>query len=559
MTAPPDTTIDRPDSIDLSSQSDALPQIRRDFTTFQNLVARAETYRRRRRYSAAAAYAQMAATHAFWKHPGQFASPTLERLLLSIGRDAVSDGSSTRTEVGRRGSPQRVLHVLTRAGGVGGHTRMVWRWMEQDQRRSHSVVLTRQGALPVPPLLHEAVRSRNGQVHVLNRRPGNVISWAKSLRKIAMSADVVVLHLFADDVIPMLAFADGRNRPPVLLLDHADHAFWMGIGISDLVIALRHSGMRLAQERRYVDGDRSVLLPIVVPPVERTMTKFQAKSRLGLDKDAVVLLSIARGAKYATKDGCSFPDMLLPVLERHDRAVLLVVGPQHTEEWERAAQRVQGRIRAFGEREDTAVFYQAADIYIDSFPVVSITSLLEAGSYGLPLVTRSPLSGDPSILGADAPGLMRDMIQTRDAAEHDSTLSRLVEDQDLRNYLGRATERQITSMHSGAAWQRTLEDVYVRAAHVPRVAIQEDATDEWHAEEVDTMWSYFFRNELSLDDILQQHMKNLPIDMRIKESARLMADTRSLRPNLLLPEWTTAQVRSSYRAITSLRNSRHGN
>jgi hypothetical protein len=297
------------------------------------------------------------------------------------------------------------------------------------------------------------------------------------------------------------------------------------------------------------------LLPIVVPPVQRTATKFQAKGRLGLDPDSVVLLSIARGAKYKTKDGCSFPDMLLPVLGRHDRAILLVVGPEHSEEWERASERVQGRIRAFGEREDTALFYQAADIYVDSFPVVSITSLLEAGSYGLPLVTRSPLAGDPSILGADAPGLMRDLIQTSSATDHVDALSRLIEDEGLRNGLGRATERQITSMHSGTAWQQTLEGIYARAADVPPVTLQDDAMDEMFTEELDIAWSYFFRNEMSVDDVLRYHMKNLPVDMRLKESARLLTNTRSFRPNLLLPEWATAQARSGYRAIASLRGS----
>jgi hypothetical protein len=246
--------------------------------------------------------------------------------------------------------------------------------------------------------------------------------------------------------------------------------------------------------------------------------------------------------------------MLAPVLERHRRAVLLAVGPEHTAEWERASQRVHGRIRAFGEREDTAIFYQAADIYVDSYPVVSITSLLEAGSYGLPLVTRSPLAGDPSILGADAPGLTDHLIQTRNIDEYHSALSRLIENEGLRNDLGLATSERVTALHSGTAWRDALEGIYAYAAELPPVMMDE-VVDNIQIEELDIMWSYFFRNDLSVDDILQYHMKNLPLDIRLKESMRLLVSTRKVRPNLLLPEWATANLKGGYRAVASLRGS----
>jgi hypothetical protein len=100
-----------------------------------------------------------------------------------------------------------------------------------------------------------------------------------------------------------------------------------------------------------------------------------------------------------------------------------------------------------------------------------------------------------------------------------------------------------------------LEGIYARAADVPPVTLQDDAMDEMFTEELDIAWSYFFRNEMSVDDVLRYHMKNLPVDMRLKESARLLTNTRSFRPNLLLPEWATAQARSGYRAIASLRGS----
>ena len=42
-------------------------------------------------------------------------------------------------------------HVFSSTLSVGGHTRMVWRWMKLDAGRTHSVAVTRQGGGPVPP------------------------------------------------------------------------------------------------------------------------------------------------------------------------------------------------------------------------------------------------------------------------------------------------------------------------------------------------------------------------------------------------------------------------
>ena len=50
----------------------------------------------------------------------------------------------------------------------------------------------------------------------------------------------------------MLAFADESGLPPVLFLNHADHLFWLGTSVADLVLNLRDAATDISIARRGV-------------------------------------------------------------------------------------------------------------------------------------------------------------------------------------------------------------------------------------------------------------------------------------------------------------------
>jgi glycosyltransferase involved in cell wall biosynthesis len=491
---------------------------------------------RRRRADAAAVYAEIAANYAMSHHPGLFASPELERLLLAIGRSLPSPPQGRAGSARADGAPRAVLHVLTRAFDIGGDARTVWRWIGLDDGRAHSVVLTRQGAVPVPAPLREAVAASGGQVHVLNERRGGLLAWASVLRDLAARADLVALHVHPYDVIPTLAFADKACTPPVVFVDHADHAFWVGTGTSDIVAALRASGRYLARERRGVAPERSALLPIPLSPPPDAPSRAEARAQLGLAEDALVLLSIARPHKYTPIDDESFIEAVSPILERHPSAVLLVIGPDHAGPWAEAAARTGGRVRALGLREDTAPFYRAADLYLDSYPVVSITSLLEAGGHGLPLVSRPPPLAAPGVLGADTPGLGH-LVRARGAAGLRAAVGHLLADPEYRAWLGEATRRDIAAAHTGDAWRRSLHALYRQALAAPPVAMVPDQADRRQVDDLDLLLPEVFRGEPDLDTIRQFYLRLLPADLRLLAWLSRLRSRRPLPAGLLLPEW----------------------
>jgi hypothetical protein len=434
--------------------------IERHFEEFERIAGLARKSLLAGELGTSAAYVQVVAYYA-WFHPtGLFASPELEEILSQIGKSlpAVHPELSPNSQA----PAKKILHVLTEVHSLGGHTRLTWRWIRGDANRNHSVALTRQGATEVPEPLRTATEESGGKILYLDRNSGGLLARAQELRRLAADADQVVLHIHPYDVIPSLAFADRSQRPPLAFLNHNDHVFWIGGSTADQIAEIRDSGRRLSQDRRGIPESRSTLLPIPLEENAAPIGRSAARQKLGLPEDAVIILTVAAAYKYNAPAGAHFTDALLPVIQKYPNVMLLAIGPAERDEWASAANQASGRIKVLGRRADAEVFYQAADIYLDSFPFSSLTSFLEAGSYGIPLVSYRAHSAEAEILCGDDPALSGLMKQPRTMGEFQSEVCQLVEDGKSRTALGKSTREAILDCHMNGGWSRFVEALYSR-------------------------------------------------------------------------------------------------
>src|SRR5690606_19326951 len=212
------------------------------FTRFQALLGLAESRCAAGDVAAAAALAQVAARSVFPDHAGLFASPRLERLLVELGR-RIAGLAPAAPPRPRPDGRRDVLHVLTYARPVGGDSRFVWRWMVEDRESRHSVAITTQShyrdTFEVPPYLWEAAEASGGRLHELRAPASEPIAQALELRALCQGRDVVALHLWPDDVVPVLALADGCSGDRTLFLHHSDHTFWIGASVSHAIVHMR--------------------------------------------------------------------------------------------------------------------------------------------------------------------------------------------------------------------------------------------------------------------------------------------------------------------------------
>jgi hypothetical protein len=533
----------------------ALAGLQGNHRELQALTATARRHLGHGRLDAAAAYAQIAGQFAWTNHTGRFAAPELEQLLAELGRHCAA---AQRTAVATE-QPREVLHVVTQAYQTGGSTREIACWLEQDSGRHHRVCITRQGFAAPPGFLAQRLRDPSDLIR-LDAVRGGLMARAAALRALAADADVVVLHVHPYDVVPVIAFAEQDGSPPVVTVNHADHVFWLGTTASDVVVHMRESGRELATDRRGIEPDRSMVMARPLMPADRGHSRAEAKRQLGLDPGAVVLATAADASKYRPVGGDRFLDLVVPVLERHPEAILLAAGPSDEGPWAEASRRTRGRIRALGRLPDVTPLHEAADVYLDSFPFSSLTSLLEAGSFGTPALTYRGHPAGCGVLGAEIPGVDEHLLCPADPQAFDAALTRAIVDAPWRRELGARTERAIRATHTGDGWRAAIAEVYAAAARRsgrPAPGPARDGTGTLDALVGDVMvQTGYSTGPLGA---LGANLGLLPLRQRAAAVARLTRTGRAPAPRELIAEWRRpglAQRRRRVQAIAAAAGSR---
>lgn len=527
---------------------------------FDQLVSEAERLIAEGSYPRATAALQVAANHAVLWHSGQFSNDRIEQAIRLIGAAAVPNDTPPQA-LRPSSQPQKILHIATELYGIGGHARMLAHWIKSDVQNVHSLALTRQHQ-PIPSDVETAVAGAKGSISQINTHPGGLLQWAQILQQPITEADLIVLHIHNMDVIPLIALAGLKKRSPSLLVNHGDHQFWLGSTIVDLVVSTRRSGLQLCLDRRGVAFERNAMIPLCLYPKPRQQSRSKAKQILQIPAASVVILTIARSVKFRDIGGPHFIEAMLPLLQANPLLHMVIVGPQDQANWQNSIDHVANQVHVVAETTDTQTYLDAADIYLDSFPFVSITSLLEAGLHGLPLVTRSAFGPDCAVMAADSPGLDGVMIQTHSLPELRAEISRLVQDAPWRENLGSATQARIMSQNLGVAWREQLDDLYKTARALGQnpgiLAPQHGESDldrfipfVFDDRARETTGSYFVRIAWATELVL----KAAPLTWRI---AKLLQITRAgeLRGHpfrALLSEWIGVRLKQWYRQYSRRR------
>jgi len=426
-----------------------------DRLLFDDLVCRATASGEDERFEEVLAWCSLAAGFAATVGSfGALSSRELEDQLLRVARRLPAPPR-------RRGrTPRRWLHVLTEAYATFGHTNLCRRWIQLDRSVEHDVVLLEQRQ-PVPENLVAAVRASGGHCRILD--PGTSrLERAVQLRHYAWEhADVVVLHTHPADPIAVAAFGI-PGGPPVVVLNHAGHLFWIGAAVADLVLDIRMSDH--VSTRRIRGITRATILPILLPdsrssqagapdPSER---RSHLRRELAIPEHAVVLLTVGSPYKYQPMAGLDFVATAEEIIRRCDDVHIIAIGPTDDGAWLRAREASRGRICALGYRDDSAAFNTVADIYLDAFPLGSSTALLEAAESGLPCVL--PPSGAPPLFRNDdyIPDKYRLPRRGRD---YIGTVQWLVHDAPARETLGLGLQAAVRARHCEEGWRSQLERV----------------------------------------------------------------------------------------------------
>jgi hypothetical protein len=264
-----------------------------------------------------------------------------------------------------------------------------------------------------------------------------------------------VLHHGSFDVVPTVALAV-HDCPPVAVLNHADHLFWLGSSVTDMVINLRTAGSRHTAKQRFVSCNTVLPIPLANPVGKAS--RRDARRSLGLPEDQLVLLSVGRAEKYRPCGPYDFVATAGKILDRQRDAHLYVVGESTAEIAPYLRCAAHERLHFVGSMEDPSLYRAAADVYLESFPFGSQTALLEASLAGLPVVPAyAPLF--PLLVAND--DAVQDLLpNAHNEQEYVRRVEQLIQRPEQRRELGETLRKRLLIDHVGEGWLDRLAAMY---------------------------------------------------------------------------------------------------
>lgn len=429
-----------------------------------------------RKYDKAVSWIEFAATVGSCNHPGYFLHLGLESAIHKLGQVGLEPSSKPlcAENLNLENGQSRVLHVMTAAHALGGHTRAVANWISNCSdtilEMRHSILLTSQGRMELPDWLESAASMTGGTCSVLDSGIPT-LERADMLKSIAQRlADLVILHIDPNDPLPGIAFSDNGRTFPVLFFNHADHVFSIGQSVADFVLDFRRSGQGVSINERGC-STRSRLVPIpmkdpVVPSFEDSMERYnlrlKARAILGMPQEATVALTIGSEYKFKPALGYDFTRAIREVLSESDNTHIHAVGIPNRGPWKKLSDDFDGRFHPVGYvkgRKKVGEYCAASDVYMEGYPFGSLTAMLEAGLFALPIQRMT--NSDAPILSGDDVSLDDIVFPALNEGQYIEETTRMLKmsNQD-RFKIGIKIRRSVMKDHCSPLWfQKWFEPV----------------------------------------------------------------------------------------------------
>lgn len=262
------------------------------------------------------------------------------------------------------------LHVATEVYAFGGHTSLMRHLIASGPNSSRVLITGMRDATIAAARLGTPI----DRVHVLEP---SADKWQR-VTQLALTMSRhrhVILHIHPNDLIAALAVRLLKQHAPttrVLMVNHADHAFSVGIGAVDRVLEISRYGWSL-RARRDSHG-RSTYLGIPIPQPERI-------AKRDTQHGEVRILSGGSAYKYKPVRGMSLPSTLSKLLRKQPRFRVAVVGPGNRDWWWWPLRLFQGTrfsLTPLMPKDTYMALLRTCAIYVDSHPLPGGTAFPEA-------------------------------------------------------------------------------------------------------------------------------------------------------------------------------------
>ncbi|HRK62977.1 MAG TPA: hypothetical protein PLN53_01195, partial [Terricaulis sp.] len=231
---------------------------------------------------------------------------------------------------------------------------------------------------------------------------------------------------------------------------------------------------------------------------------------------------------------------------------LIVVGGDEQPNWAPYFEKFGDRLQSLKPTPNPRIYYEAADIYVDSYPFVSSTSMMEASGHGAPAVSIFTHPDDVRITAINHFALVGNTWQARSFDEYRAMLEKLIGDAALRESMGAKACEAVAAAHNPPGWNAWMEAVYARAAELPPLDNRSMLAmkDAPNFGELDVRHEDLFGGNWPIEQYVKSYIGVMPFGQRLKLwrelKAKGMFSNPRRAPAFLLPEWGKRMVRDGW-------------
>lgn len=310
---------------------------------------------------------------------GSLHNPLLEYHLLDISENISYELPKNKNK------SNKSLIIMSEAYQHGGHTRIVEHTINYSEDNQYDLLFTRNNFI-IPNSLLEICK--NKECSILTLSNDSVIEKAKQLRDIAHSYKNIIMHIHPEDYIPILSFGHSRWDTPIFLYNHAEHRFWFGISIVDVVMDLSSRAKNNSIKYRGIAESEVLDIPLVVSQINVKKNETVRK-KLNIDNNSIVFLSAGSPYKYTPTKELDFRNVVNLILSNISDSFFVIIGidPEATE-WIEIKNKFHNRVILIKQLEYSKYleYLNIANIYIDSMPTSGFTVLIENAMRKIPII-----------------------------------------------------------------------------------------------------------------------------------------------------------------------------
>lgn len=397
-------------------------------------------------------YIEKIATFAWCNFSGYYKSQKLENILIKIG-STLPAFDETKLQP-KKINHRKILHICSEVYATGGHTKLLFSWIEIDRESDHTVMSTRMSLDRLKKVTEKYI---SGNISLVSVEGESHIEKVKFIKNtLYENYDLIVLHVHPNEVSAVIALSDENIKIPVLFLNHADHTFWLGVSVLDRLLQIRDVNILPDQKKRGIDVERQKFLPIPIK-LEHASEKIEKKD------NRLYILTTGTEYKYAPNKEYNFFKEITEVLNRFPEVVVNVVGVNPKSKY--AIEYAHPRLNFLGTLLPVQLknYEDITDIYLEGFPVPSFTSLLQAGIKGIPFLLHYNPATVFRLCNENSENYV---VYPKNLNEWHQSLNSLISDNNYRLKVAQHQQKFIQMHYSSENWAKRLNQIYGESENI---------------------------------------------------------------------------------------------